>query len=87
MHFYGMTYREVLDMPVRLFWFLTEQVKRIRAEALIAAFPLHTVAMGGEHVQDVLDDLRGQYGTPLIVDQLTMSERDIAKAKALFGGG
>ena len=32
MHFYGMTYWEVYDTPIRVFWMLTRNTDRIRAE-------------------------------------------------------
>ena len=32
MHFYGMSYQETMDMPVKAFWRLNEQVRRVMSE-------------------------------------------------------
>lgn len=83
--FYGQSFQEVMDMPIRAFWKLNEMIDRIRAEEMLDWMPVFGTSMGGEHVQKVVNQLKERVGTPIIVEQLEMDEADRQKLKRFFG--
>lgn len=85
--FYGMSFTEVRDMPVRSFWLMNRMIERVRAEEMLDWMPVHSTAMGGKHVEGIARDLKNRMGEPVIQDRIKASKTDVQRAKALFGGG
>ena len=65
MHFYGLKYREALDLPIFTFWMLNAHVGRIRAEQDLRAISV----MG---VQMLSDEDRSSFRERLVVDMGTV---------------
>ena len=59
-----MSHREVMDLPLHLFWLRFNQIGRIEADKAKRAFQvaLHAQA-GGEHAQAFMDGLHEEVGT------------------------
>jgi hypothetical protein len=85
MRFYGMGFREVLAIPIRTFWAFNAYIDRVRAEEILAVIPAHSVAMGGDHVQGIIDGLQRSIGQPVVTEQYGIDERDKEKLKQRFG--
>lgn len=69
-HFYSQDYQAVLDMPIKLFWTLCNNIQRIQARDDMRALSIATAAsmaggMGGatEGVQQLNDQLLAERGT------------------------
>lgn len=85
MRFYGMSFREVRDMPVRTFWKLDQMIGRIRAEEILDWLPAHASAMGGDGVKRLIADLKQRVGRPVVVEQRGIAEGDKRRLGELFG--
>ncbi|MDX5368159.1 MAG: hypothetical protein LPL29_02180 [Alphaproteobacteria bacterium] len=85
MHFYGLGFNEIHDMPIRAFWAMNAQIDRIRADEIASWLPAFTIGMGGEHVPKVFEAIQERIGKPAIVEQKRRSEVDVAKLKRHFG--
>lgn len=86
MRFYGMRYRDVLELPIRLFWFLSSQVDRIRAEEILDFMPALSTAMGGDHVKDVFEGFKQRVGQALVTETLKPVRSEIEAAKRKLAG-
>lgn len=61
-----MSYREVMEMPVKTFWAFNAAVGRLQAESelrLIQVIASAQTKLGQEH----MEALRAEYGTPVVV--------------------
>lgn len=81
-----MSYDDVMAMPIRAFWFMSGQIDRIRAEETLDNMIGYSVIMGGKHVPKIVSGLRERVGRPIVVEQMTIGNKDIEALKALFGG-
>ena len=66
MHFYGLSDRHVLDMPIRRFWLLVKNINRISAERDMRTLTVTTVAAQGN------DEARKSYRSQLILEMGTV---------------
>lgn len=80
-----MSYQQVRDLPVRTFWHLSKEIDRIRADEIVEWLPAHASAMGGEGIQKLFDRLRERIGSPAVVEQKGIEERDLRRLGELFG--
>ncbi len=63
MHFYGISYREMLALPIHTFWEMSRGVDRIQASCDIRMFRLVQQAIFGEDLEEYLDMLESERGT------------------------
>ena len=86
MRFYGLSYRDTLALPVRVFWALAKNVNRIRAEEDRRMFTMLNSAFGGgEKYLEGLDDERGQVVTESGDEDGEIDREGIARIKSLMG--
>lgn len=84
-----MTYRAVLELPIAVFWFLHDQIDRLRAEDDIRHLTVAASAQSGESIKQTMERLTKQLGDIVIIDKTkaVMSERldreGLASLKAL----
>ena len=83
--FYGFGYREVLELPLRTFWCLNDQIDRLQCDEHLALMPALGAVMGGDGVKKVVEDMKRRVGNPAVVEQTQMSMEDKDKAKRFFG--
>jgi hypothetical protein len=90
MRFYHMGYRELLDLPITVFWGFNKNIDRLRAEEDYRFATVAIYAASGEKVNDLMQDLREQMGTFIVIDegeaamQKANAERDAEGLKALM---
>jgi uncharacterized protein with ACT and thioredoxin-like domain len=85
MRFYSLSLDEVMEMPVRAFWKLHEMIDRVRGEEMLDWLPIAGAAMGGDHIQKLVDQLKERIGSTVIVDQMDMPNADRKKLEQMFG--
>jgi hypothetical protein len=61
--FYGHTFAQVLEMPVRIFWVLERQISRIQADSDLRHLALLAASHGGENFQTTHARLVAELGT------------------------
>lgn len=78
MHFYGMGYREVLDIPIKTFWMLSQNIERILAQRDMRALTVAVSGQGTEAAQAHRQNLILEVGTiaKLNVDPMRDAQRD-----------
>lgn len=81
-HFYGLSDRQVLEMPVTRFWLLNRSIDRIQAEKSIGAAMIAIQTQSSEGFSDLMSGLQKQLGK--IVD---MDPIEVAKTEELDRGG
>lgn len=69
MHFYGMSDRQVLDMPAKRFWMLNKNVDRLRAEADVRLVQCLISSQTGKGVEQMTEILRQQMGKVVTIDE------------------
>jgi hypothetical protein len=62
-HFYGMAYREVMDMPVRAFWLMFSNIRRIRAGDDVRNLMTSAAAQSADGVKELQEKLVLEIGT------------------------
>ena len=86
LHFYGgLSYRELLDLPIRAFWRLHANINRIRAEADLRSFMVSTASQSTEGAK-FRDHLVIELGETTKIDPIAGAIRDekgVEKLKAL----
>lgn len=85
MRFYGMSFAEARDLPIRAFWKLHEYIDRLRAEEILDWLPAFGTSMGGDGVNQLVSQLQERVGTPWIIETVKAGTADIEKAKRLLG--
>jgi hypothetical protein len=85
MHFYGLDFEAMRRLPIRVFWVMSKQIERIRADEILAWMPAHSIAMGGDHVSKVYEQYKQVLGQPMVTEQYEMTTDDRRKLKKLFG--
>lgn len=73
MRFYGLSDRQVLEMPVTRFWLLHRSVDRIAAEESIRSAMIGASVQSGDGLSALLTDLRKQMGTVVDMDQVAVA--------------
>jgi hypothetical protein len=56
-HFYSMSYREVLKMPVRAFWLMSSNIRRIRAQSDVRSLMVASAAQSPEGIDEIRERL------------------------------
>ena len=56
-HFYGMSYREVMDLPIRAFWLMHGNIRRITAGEDIRTLSVSMAAQSGDGARECHDRL------------------------------
>jgi hypothetical protein len=88
MHFYGLSYVEMLALPIYTFWEMGRNVDRIRAEEDIRLFQLVQQAIFSEESQEYLDRLKAEQGVVISGSGSSDDELDgrgLAQLRAMFG--
>lgn len=85
--FYGFSYREVMELPIRVFWGLNSQIPRLRCDEALALMPATTAAGMGADVEKVVRQLRAEIGEPVRTVIRRAAKSEIAKLRAAFGRG
>lgn len=69
-----------MSLPVRVFWFMNDQIPRIQSQEDQRQFQVINHAQGGEHTQEFLEGLNSQVGNVLVIDPVVNleAERDTA---------
>lgn len=77
MRFYAMPYREVMELPVRAFWFLLTQINRLAAEEGVQNLQVTASAQHPEAAQALQEALMKTLGTPVKLDvaQVALAEK------------
>ena len=65
MHFYSTSYEDVLKTPIRTFWSLFGQIRRVRAAANNEHFDLLIAHQSKEGIEAVRDHLKKEIGEPV----------------------
>lgn len=81
-----MSYREVMEMPLRAFWSFQGQVNRLRAEEDLRAIQVTAAGQSGEVYKEVSETLRTEHGTPAVVLDSRPDPNATAKLKAALSG-
>lgn len=68
MRFYSMPYREVMDLPVRAFWFMSSQIDRVLASESLTSLHITASAQGGSSYEETKRQLLDVLGTPVRLD-------------------
>lgn len=79
-HFYGLPYAAVMDMPIRRFWLFTANVDRIMAQGDMRALNVAASATTGESGRALQDRLVIELGTIQVLQETSplYEERDQA---------
>lgn len=84
--FYSMSYREVLDMPLRAFWSLNRNISRIRAEEDMRTIQVMGALQSGEIYQTTMAQLQEEHDRPMVIIDNRRTENATAALKeALMG--
>jgi hypothetical protein len=90
MRFYGLSYEEMLALPIKMFWFMNAQIDRINAQHDMRALEVTMCSQSGEMAVGHHEKLVLEVGTvvTLMDDPLreAMAEKDsagIAELKAM----
>jgi hypothetical protein len=80
-----MSYREVMDMPLRAFWTYTGAINRIRAEAELRQLQVLIGPGSGDAYKEVAASLEKEYGTPSVCVDNRRDENATEKLRSIFG--
>lgn len=59
---YGMNYCEVMEMPIRAFWFMASQIRRLLAEQDIRSLRIANQAQSYESAKSYFETLQAELG-------------------------
>jgi Asp/Glu/hydantoin racemase len=76
MRFYSMGYREVMELPISVFWNISSHIERIRAEEDLRQFRAMANSNGGDGVSEYLDDLNEKVGKVFVFDPTVAAKVD-----------
>lgn len=87
MRFYGLSYWDVMDTPIRAFWELNRNVDRIAAEEERRRFETEVTAASGngETIQKYAESLHNQMGA-VIVEKARLDREGLHALKGLGRG-
>lgn len=63
---FGFNFDELLSLPLKRFWFLVNQIDRLRAEEGIRHIQLLASAQDGDAIKEVLESLKDEMGKVFI---------------------
>jgi hypothetical protein len=63
--YYGLSYREGLELPIKVFWLYSENIQRIEADRAKRALRVAIHAQSGEAAQALMDQLHAETGEPV----------------------
>lgn len=61
-----MSYREVMDMPLRAFWSFSGSMHRIQAEKNMNLLHMLAASQSGEQYTEAMESLKAELGTPTV---------------------
>lgn len=61
-HFYGIGYREVMDLPVTAFWLMNQNINRLRAEQDLRAIQVAAATQSNEAYRETIEILNKECG-------------------------
>ena len=61
-----MSYKNIMDMPIRAFWVFNSNVNRLRAEDDMRQLQVLASAQSGEGYEDCMSGLKEELGTPTV---------------------
>lgn len=76
MHFYGLNYRDAMDLPIRAFWFMNSSVVRLMAEQDIRALTVVSSAQATEAIRQTRESLVVEMGEVMKLDPIASAVRD-----------
>jgi hypothetical protein len=65
---YGMSYREVMEIPMKTFWMLNRNISRVLAEQDLRAFQLAVSVNSGETATALQAKLLEEFDNPYLMD-------------------
>ena len=89
LHFYGLGYRELLSIPMRVFWELNNSVHRIQADRDLRELTLRVNVRSDEGVKKLDETLKKQLNAPIKARPGRFAQRDEEGFERLrrIGGG
>lgn len=66
---YGMTYGEVLKLPLRTFWSFNRQVDRLRAEEDQRSLRVASSAQSAEGAKALTEQLKEELASPVVIER------------------
>lgn len=85
MHFYSISYNELLDLPIYLFWELSKNIGRLQAEQDLRLFRLLQNIIGG-NPKEYINDLVKERGNIIVGDDYTFDKQGLNRLRVLFTG-
>lgn len=64
-----MSYAEAMNLPIRSFWFMSDQIERVQSGEDQRKFRISANAYGGEGVKDYLEELSKSVGQVYVLDK------------------
>lgn len=83
MHFYNMSYSEVMSLGILQFWFMNSCIDRIRAESDMRGLRVAAVAAHGSGFKDFAKSLEMELGSVMKQSRVLNDERDEAGIQKL----
>lgn len=83
--FYGMTYRDVMTLPIRTFWVMNSYVDRLRAEEELRSIDVQVGIQSADGYRQLIDRLHRERGEPAKYSPLAphLHQRDEEGVKKL----
>lgn len=83
--FYGMTYRDVMTLPVRMFWVMVDCIDRLRAEEELRVVGVQLGVQSAEGHRQLVERLHRERGEPVTYSPLAphLHQRDEEGVKRL----
>jgi hypothetical protein len=82
MHFYALSYSEMMALPIKTFWFMNATIDRINAQKDMRSLNVAVCGQGGEGATDYREKLILEIGTIVKVIDDPMSAANTAHDKA-----
>lgn len=82
MHFYSMSYEEMLALPIKMFWFMNASIDRINAQQDVRALSVAVGGQSGEMATGHREQLVLEIGTVVTVidDPIKAASSEFDKA-------
>ena len=81
-----MTYKDVLDMPIRSFWSFNKNMNRIQADNDLRAMDIALASNSGEFAKELRERLVETLGSPVKAEQPIDHKAGIARLRGILGG-
>lgn len=73
MHFYSQSYRQVMDLPIKTFWLMSNNIERISAQQDLRSLTVAVCGQGGEAAHEHRQRLILEVGTIVKLDSNPMN--------------